>query len=475
MIIIYLIGLILIAGLFTIPKPIILQKLLILITLAAQTSLLVYSYLHLDESDAVYFTFGALGVLLTAVLTILSFATFYHSLDHFVQAGDSKRNIGIYCASLTILIAAMTATYFANTMGVMWASIEATTLSVAVLIYHDRTKISVEATWKYIYISSIGIAIAFIGIMFLSVVVADSGLDTLNIDSIIQVANQLDPIWLKISFVLILTGFSAKMGLFPLHTVCIDAHTVAPPPISAFISTALMNVGFVGIYRIYSIIAQTPALVWANNVLLVMGMLSVLFAASQLVRANHFKRMFAFSSLEHMGLIAICLSMGGVGYYAAILHLILHSFAKSALFYQISQVKQLNDTYSISDSGDYIKRNPTGALIIILSFITISAVPPSGVFYTELLMFKSMFANGHYYIIILLAILLTIIIYAMGKNFLHLLFSPADSVLPADHITPIRKTLYISQFVLLGLVIYLGFNTPEMVTELIQNAIKVIP
>jgi hydrogenase-4 component F len=470
---IYIIASLILAGAFLLIKNIFLRKVLIILSLIDQSAFTYYAFLHLGEADTPFFAYDSLGVLLTAVLTILSFATFYHSLIYFKEHKTISRHQRIYLASLGLLISAMTATYFSSTMGVMWASIEATTLAVAVLIYHERTKVSIEATWKYIFISSIGIALAFIGIMFLSAVAADNGLSNLDIDGLVGVAKQMDPTWLKISFVLILTGFSAKMGLFPLHTVCIDAHTVAPPPISAFISTSLMNVGFVGIYRMYTIVAQTEILAWSNSVLLIIGVLSILFSATQLIRVKHFKRMIAFSSLEHMGIVAICLSAGGIGHYAAILHIVLHSFIKSALFYQIAQVKTVFGTYSISHTGNYIKKNPIGALIILFGFIVIVGIPPSGLFYTELLMIKSMLLGGQTYIVILILILLTIILFALGKNFLQLLYGNAKEDISDDQI-PISRWHYVSQFVLLGLIVYLGFNPPDLLVGFINSAIEII-
>src|SRR5674476_1465300 len=135
-----------------------------------------------------------------------------------------------------------------------------------------------------------------------------------------------------------IVGFCTKMGLFPMHTAAIDAHTVAPPPISAFISTTLMNVGFVSIFRTYSMFAHTSILPWMNMILFSCGLISIIVSAAYLLKVNHLKRMSAYSSIEHMGLAAIGIASGGIGYFAAIFHMVLHSFVKASVFYQIDPV-----------------------------------------------------------------------------------------------------------------------------------------
>ncbi len=433
----------------------------------------IYTFFHLGEYDTDYFKYDSLGVLLSFVLSVLSLATFYHSIIYLKRHQCNIKHESVYYASLMMLITTMMSSYFAENIAVMWVSIEATTLLVSVLIFHERTKEAVEATWKYLFISSVGVAFAFIGILFLSMAVELEASGNLSLTNLVSKAHLMNPIWLKIAFLLVLTGFSAKMGLFPLHTVAVDAHTVAPPPISAFISTTLMNVGFVGIFRIFTVISHSSILHWAQNVLLVAGVLSVFMSTIQLLRIKHFKRMFAFSSLEHMGLVALGLGIGGLGYYAAILHLVFHSFVKASLFYQIGQVQQFFKSYWIKDSSGYFKLNPTGGMAMILGLISISAIPPSGLFMSEFMLFKTMVLSGHLYITIIVLLLLSIIIYVFCKNIFHLLY---DSPPAHFNLNDIKINSYesISQFVFLFLVIYLGINPPLFFTNLIQSALVIL-
>jgi len=436
--------------------------------LLSQLGITAYAFLHPGVTDSLYFNFDSIGIILASVLSILSMATFYHSYLHHKRHPINITNESIYYASLILLITAMTGAYFTNHMGVLWAWLEATTLSVSVLIYHERTATSLEATWKYVFICSIGISIAFIGILFLSIVATTGGLTNLFLTDLMSAAKVMDITWLKIAFVLLFTGFSAKLGIFPLHTVCVDAHTAAPTPISAFISTSLMNVGFLGIFRMYSILAQTEAHQWANQILMISGVLSIAISAMQLLRVKHFKRMFAFSSLEQMGIVAVALSIGGIGYYAAILHIVLHSFTKAGLFYQIGQMESILHTYWIKDTGGYMKINPLGAVVVLLLFIMITAIPPSGLFVSELMVFKSLFRGSHYLISILLLLFLSVTIFAMSKNFMQLLYS-ADQEGPG--IVKINNAETFSQFILIALIIYMAYSPPAFFTKLINSSI----
>ncbi len=473
MIIIFIIlSILLSAGIFLIKKNI-MSALLSVVYLMLLILISSYSYWHINEIENVYFKYDSLGVLLSFVLTILSFATFYHSKLYLQRHHFTEKQNAQYFSFLIMLITAMISAYFSNNIAVLWVSIETTTLFVSLLINFEKTKISLEAAWKYLFVSSIGVALAFVGILFLSITASNSGITNLNIPYLIQTAQEMNPLWLKIAFLLTVVGFSAKMGLFPMHTVAVDAHTVAPPPISAFISTTLMNVGFIGIFRIFTIISQTTILQWAQNVLIISGIFSVLMSAIQMLKIVHSKRMFAFSSLEHMGIVALGLGMGGIGYYAAILHLILHSFAKAGLFYQIGQVHHFYGSYFIKDISNYVKRNTIGAIALIFGFISILAIPPSGMFVSEFLVFKAMFMENHYLIAIFVLLLLSLIIYSFSKNTLRMLFNTDDKPNDINTTTP-NKFETVSQFILFSLVIYLGINPPRFFIDLINNAISIL-
>lgn len=439
----------------------------------ALISLTTYSYIHINQFDSIYYKFDALGVLLTTVLSLLSIMSFYHSYLYLKRKANNPKQKAQYYAALILFISAMISAYFAENLALLWVSIEATSLFVSLLIFHSRTKDAMEATWKYLFISSVGLAIAFIGILFLSIVANENGLSNLSFTNLLNAAPFMNVLWVKVAFVLIFTGLSVKISIFPLYAVAIDAKTIAATPVNALMSTALVNVGFIGLYRIYLIIARTSTLLWAQHILMLVGVLSIFIATIQLTRVRRLKRLLAFSSMEHMGLAIIGLSLGRIGIYAAILHLILHSLAKAGLFFQLGAIRNYFTTIWIKNTGSYFKINPLGAMAFLLGIITILAIPPSGLFVSEFLIFKALFINHNYIIAILILILLSVIIYIIIKRATHLLYADVSEELLSKEV---KQNPYesISQFILFVLVIYLGINPPVFFTDLINAASSIL-
>jgi hydrogenase-4 component F len=234
-----------------------------------------------------------------------------------------------------------------------------------------------------------------------------------------------------------------------------------------------MNVGFLGIYRVYSIAAQTNIHQWARIVLIISALLSLLIAAAYMLRVRSFKRMFAYSSVEHMGLITIGMAIGGAGLFGSILHLIFHSFTKAGLFYQYGAVNRVIKSKFINDAGGYFEKNTSGALVLLLGFFMITAVPPSGMFISEFYIFRSMFENGYLWLLIVTAILLTFIIRAFGETIFRLLFHRQENdSADAEQYTRVSIWESVPQFALLAAVIYLGFNPPAVLIDLINSAVK---
>ncbi len=473
MLVYYFITAVVFSGLVFWLKSKLANNILMSLFLLFQVVLTVYAYFNQGEADSVYFSFDALGILLTGVLALLGIATFYHSTLYLKRNTPLASHQGIYCSALILLIMAMTGAYFAGNLALLWIFIETTTLCVSLLIFHSRTKIALEASWKYLFISSVGVAIAFMGILFHSVAAVDTNSNSLDILNLINNATRMNPTWLKISFILVLTGFSIKMNIFPLYAAAIDAKTIAPTPINALMSSALLSVGFVGIFRFYSIIVHTNAVEWAQKAWMLVGIVSIFLAAIQLFRIKRYSRMYAFSSMEHMGLVALAMYAGGVGYYAAILHIILHSLVKSGLFYQLGQSNYLFQSIWIKNSGGYYKINPLGGLAVLLGLVSITAIPPSGLFMSEFLIFKSLFLSKHYLISGVALLFIAVILYIMGRNVLHLLYAERPESYNANPLRPHRHETY-SQFILFGLAIYLGYCPPQFFKNLINSAIALL-
>lgn len=449
----------------------ILIKILSLLFAAILIGFTYYSWQNLNSTELSYFTYNSAGVLLLSILALLSIPTFYHGFIY--TAGDDPKKHSIYHAALIMLMTCMSGAYLANGMTVLWIFVEATTLAVAALIYHDRNDAALEATWKYVFICSTGIALAYLGILFLGFVYGRGDAANLSFDTLAGLIKQANPLYLKIAFLFVLVGFSTKMGLFPMHTVTIDAHSVAPPPVSALISTTLMNVGFLSVFRVYSLFASSEILGFMNHVLILSGVLSLLIAAGYMLKAKHLKRMLAYSSLENMGLVAIAVGIGGTGYYAAFLIIIMHSLAKSSLFYQMGQLSRILHTFRLDDCGKYMALYPAGALVLITGFITIMAIPPSGLFISELMIFRAMVNNNQWIVLVIVILLLCFILYAMSTRIMHIVYSDPRKDLnpgPRSYVNPIET---VSQFLFLGLVVVLCFYQPGFISVLINQSIAI--
>jgi hydrogenase-4 component F len=286
--------------------------------------------------------------------------------------------------------------------------------------------------------------------------------------------DNLDPFWLRLAFLFIFTGFTAKLGLVPMYTAGIDAKDKAPAPAGALLSSVLMNMGFVGIFRLYIIVAQTSIFHWANLIIFIAAFLSIFVATVYMTRVMNIKRMFAYSSIEHMGIVMLGIAAGGIGYYAALLHLILHALVKSGLFLQYNQLYRVFQSKSINHVGNYFKYNPTGAIVLLLGFISATAIPPSGLYVSEFLIFRSLFEAKYIIFLVVVLLLLTIVIWAFGKNILKILFLPVAGF-DESQVPKINPWESLTQFILLFTAVWLGLNPPSVFVQLIKDAVNILP
>lgn len=471
---IYLAGALIISGLLFFNRNKAFNYMLVIAYLALQIGFTVYEYLHINTTELHYFSADALGILLLITLSIISIPAMYHSFVFISENRENPRHRAIYFTAMVVLLTAISAAYLANHIAVTWIFIELTTLSSSVLIYHRRNNRSLEGTWKYLFVCAISITLVFIGILFLSFTLHQAGTDDLSFAVLIKKAPELNLFWLRLAFIFIFTGLTVKLGLVPMYTAGIDAKDKAPSPAGALLSSVLMNVGFVALFRFYAVIANSPIQNWANHVILIAAILSIFVATVYMTKVKNIKRMFAYSSIEHMGIVMLGLVAGGIGYYAAVLHIILHAFVKSSLFFQMGQIYRIYKSKSIYDVGNYFKYNLTGSIVMLLGFFFATAMPPSGLFISEFLIFRSLFEANYLSVLIIVMLLLTIIIWAFGKNIFKLLFSKAINF-KEDYIEKISPLESVSQFILLGLVVYLGLAPPQEFVILIQEAIKDLP
>src|SRR5665648_940006 len=263
----------------------------------------IYEYNHINVIELEFFKPDAIGVLLLFALTIVSIPVIIHG-ERYIEThniDETPKSRAVFFGAMVALISACSIVLISGHIAVTWIFIEITTLSASALIYHHRNLRALEGVWKYVFICAISITFVYIGILFISLSLKDAGIDDMSFDSLYANADKLNPFWLKLAFLFIFTGFTAKIGLVPMYTAGIDAKDKAPAPAGALISSVILNVGFIGIFRFYEIIAQTALHSWANNIIMISAVLSIFVATVYMTRIKNIKRMFAYSSIEHMG------------------------------------------------------------------------------------------------------------------------------------------------------------------------------
>ena len=408
-----------------------------------------------------FFTFDQIGTLFYVLLFVVSCYVFIHSEEYLKD--DTIVNYRNYFALLMLLTAAITGVYFANNIAITWILLETTTLCAAGIIYHRHSKATLEATWKYLFVCSTGIAIAYLGILLLCATASNNSLNYNDLQHLIINGN---PLYLKAAFLLILTGYSCKMEIFPLYTIGVDANFAAPAPASAMISTGLVNAGFLAIFRIYKLFSTTEVFPWVKNVMLIIGLLSLMVGALFLRRTNNYKRFLSYSTVENMGIAAIGLGIGGIGVWAAIFHVVCHTFIKSSLFLQIAIVRQIYNGYRINRIGDYININKVGAIGLLLGMIAVLAFPPSPLFISELMIMMEALTLRGWWVLAIMVLLICIVIFTVCHRMIKLCYQSNQDEL---HLSNINRRLSYSALSLLVFALVIGFWQPTILRDIIDK------
>jgi hydrogenase-4 component F len=469
MIIAYFISVVLLGSTFMFMRRKSAHHIVTSLTLAVQWAFTIYEIGRKNTSYFDFFTPDALGVLFLIILGILMIPTYYHSLVYLEKNNAPMRIRNLYLAMMTFFCGAMSGVYLSNHIGMTWIFVELTTIASCMLIYHHRNADALEATWKYVFVCSVSVALSFIGVLFMSIAATKAGLADFTYRTLFGHAAEMDPFWLRVGFLFLFSGYTVKAGLFPMFTAGVDAKDQAPTPAAAILATCLCNCGFVAIFRIFQIIIHNESGPWAQKVILISAILSVAIAAYYMTRTKGYKRLLAYSGVEHIGLAAIGLAMGGMGYYAAILHIVLHSFVKSALFFQFGQVSYLYKSVNKPDVGNYFRVNVWGGLVLLVGFFCITAMPPSGLFVSESLIFLAMLQQRHTVLMVIVMVLLTIIIWSLGRSIFGLLFSYPRIEIPHLKRPPVIES--VPQYILLVLVIWWGIAPPDMLVRYLTEII----
>jgi hydrogenase-4 component F len=380
-----------------------------------------------------------------------------------------------FTACLLLFLAAMTLVTVSHRFGLLWVAIEATTLASAPLIYFHRQHRSLEATWKYLLICSVGIALALLGNFFLAVAASNHGVAPvpLVLGDLIERAAELHVPWLNAAFLLFLVGYGTKMGLAPLHTWLPDAHSEAPSVVSALLSGALLNCAFVGILRVQQVCAAAGQAAFGQQLLVGFGLLSMAVAAVFIVGQADYKRMLAYSSVEHMGILTLGVGLGGAATFGALLHAVNHSLTKAMLFLVAGNILAVYHSKSTTDVRGVLRVLPVSGALWVAGLFAITGSPPFGPFLSEFTILKAALDQGRSLVAVSYLLLLAMIFVGMMTIVLRMAQGVAER--PLQQSEDPEPALAILPPVALGTVVLLfGIYIPPAVLRLIEEAARAL-
>jgi len=381
----------------------------------------------------------------------------------------------VFTGCLLFFLATMTLVCVSNHLGILWVAVEATTLASAPLIYFHRHHRSLEAAWKYLLICSIGIALALLGNFLLAVATKSSprGEIPLRLDLLLPAAASFQPMWLKAAFIFLLVGYGTKMGLAPLHTWLPDAHSESPSLVSALLSGALLNCAFLGVLRALQVLSAAGLAGFGQQLLVGFGLFSMGLAAAFIIGQPDYKRMLAYSSVEHMGILALGVGLGGGAVFGALFHAVNHSLIKGMLFLVAGNILSAARTKTIAEVRGLSRALPVSGALWLAGFLAITGTPPFGTFLSEFTILKAAIDGGRLGVAVLYLIALAVVFVGMCRLMLRMVQgSPSAAVAGVAGREP---WLALAPPALLGaLGLALGLYVPPFLEQLLRNAARLL-
>ena len=422
-------------------------------------------YLLVDDLNKVFIVLNTFVGFTTAM-----FSASY--IGHEIETGKlTPRFVRFYHAMYQVLMFGMNLSLVANNIGLMWVAIELATLSTVLMVGIYRTHEALEAAWKYFILASVGIGLALFGTILIYMAaqpVVGEGLNAMVWTVLMTKAQHFDPALLDVAFVFLLLGYGTKVGLAPLHAWLPDAHAEGPTPISAVLSGLLLNVALYALLRFKMLLALNPVAIAPGPLMVTMGLISCLFAAFMLYWRRDIKRLFAYSSIEHMGIIVFAFGMGGpLANFAGLLHMTMHSLTKSAIFFTVGHISQVKGTQKIADMGGLTESHPVLGWGLVLGVVAIAGLPPLGIFMSEFLVVTSTFAREPW-----LAVLLGLgILVALGGLLLRL--NAVAFGEPKGPVGPVHAS-YVPMFAHLAIVFMAGIYLPPALVVGFENVARLL-
>lgn len=410
-----------------------------------------------------------------AAIVMLTFSTLiffcsFHAVGYLRRTADLPNRV--FCVCYLALPGLMSLVSWSQHLGLLWVGVEATTLVTAPLIYHERTPLSIEATWKYMMVCSVGIGLGLLGTFCLAYAGLDAGLGTsLLLGDLLRDAPALSKPWLHAAFILMLVGYGAKMGLAPMHTWLPDAHSEAPAPVSAILSGALLPCAFLAIIRIRHIGIAAGETAFASRPLVWIGLFSMAVACVFLIGQRDFKRMLAYSSVEHMGILALGLGLGAAAIRGTMLHVLVHGLTKGALFLAAGNIYHAFHSRSTDKVGGALRHLPLSGGLFLAGFFAITGSPPFAPFISEFAILNGAFGAGRPWVGALFLLLLLLVFVGMGATVLKIVQGRPSEAAAA---TPCRENfLAVAPSVgLMVLVLILGLWIPVPLAALLEASVR---
>jgi len=427
------------------------------------------------------------GLLFLTITSVLFLACAFYAFGYLAGEARNKKQVfeeetiftnapeAIFCACLLVFLATMTLVTVSQHFGLLWVAMEATTLASAPLIYFHRHHRSLEATWKYLLICSVGIALALLGNFLLVIAATKPSAQSTSIvlNVLIEQAQDLNIQWLKAAFLFFLVGYGTKMGLAPLHTWLPDAHSEAPSVISALLSGALLNCAFLGILRCYQVCSAAGEAQFCQGLLVLFGLISIGWAAIFILGQADYKRMLAYSSVEHVGIMALGVGIGAGATFGAMLHAVNHSLAKAMLFMTAGNIIAVYKTKTTNEVRGILSVAPFTGVLWLAGFLAISGIPPFGIFISEFIIAKAMIEQGRFGIAAAYLSILALVFVGMSAAFLNMAQGPKNDDLQVKN-KPGRGFTILPPLAFGALTLMLGLYIPPVVESLLHSVASVM-
>jgi hydrogenase-4 component F len=416
----------------------------------------------------VWLGLDALGGWVLLVVSVLFCICALYAPAYLALRPDRDHRIFIVCFLCFLGMASLVAQ--ARHPGLVWVAMETTTLTSAPLIYFNHNRHSLEAAWKYLIIGSVGIALALLGTFFIAYAAHMGDInEPLQYTRLMLEAEHLSRPWLRAGFVLTLIGYGTKMGLAPLHTWKPDAYGETPGVIGALLAGGVTSCAFLALLRIYGVVAAAGEAAFANELMIGFGILSMVWAMVFMVRQLDFKRMLAYSSVEHMGILVFGIGIGGTAIKFALYHLAANALVKSVLFLSAGNIHRSYASRQLPHVTGAIRRTPVSGWLFLIAFLAITGTPPFAPFISEFNIVAAAFSGNHLWLGGAFLLLLCGIFLAMSDTVVKMIFGTPD---PKRVRTPYKDTFATTAplILALGLSLVLGLWLPRPLETMLQSA-----